>query len=165
MRLRAPEIALPIDARAIEALLLAAFEDYAKRLGRDAPGPFDWVAPAIGNRQIHVWREDGVIVAMVKLSDDPAEAILTLDMFAVAPQRARCGRGTQILAWVEQEARARGRAAIRLHTAQMMDHLVAFYRRNGFVIRHVGPHPTARDPHLRVFMEKRLEDAGEAAAG
>ena len=146
------------DATAIRSLLDAAFADYVKRLlGRQTSNPRDWVEAAIAEKSIFVVRLGGNLAALVKFTDAPSEDAMTLDYLAVAPTHARQGIGSALLDWFDGHARAAGRGTVRLHTAEIMTHLVALYHRHGYRTERVGPPPHGQDSHPRVFMQKRLD--------
>lgn len=153
----APEPARPEEAAAIHALLEAAFAGYARRLGRARAGPFEWVEQAIAEGRVHVLRRGGELAAVAKLSDCPSERSMVLDILAVAPAASGQGLGSALLAWFDDHARALGRRTVKLHTAKMMTHLVDFYHRHGYEDEGIGPAPSGRDGHPRLFMHKRLD--------
>lgn len=57
---------------------------------------------------------------------------------------------------LEEVARSNGARGLSLETAEMMEHLIRFYRRNGFEIVGRAPPSHAKDSHTRVQMTKRL---------
>ncbi len=151
-----PEPAHLDEVAEINALLVAAFDTYSRRLGREKAGPFAWVEEAIAAGAVYVVHADSGLAAVIKLTDTPAEESTTLDILAVAPAFARQGLGSALLDWVENRARTAGRTVVKLYTAAMMTHLVALYSRHGYEAVRVGPHLDGRDPFPRVFMQKSL---------
>ena len=79
--------------------------------------------------------EDGVLVgaATMQWRGDPCE-IMEL---AVAPERHGQGIGRQIVAWLIDEARRRGKAAMLVGTANSSIDNFAFYQKVGFRMDHV----------------------------
>jgi GNAT superfamily N-acetyltransferase len=79
--------------------------------------------------------EDGALVgaATMQWRADPAE-IMEL---AVAPERHRQGIGRQIVAWLLEEARRRGKSAVLVGTANSSISNIAFYQKCGFRMDHV----------------------------
>lgn len=52
--------------------------------------------------------------------------------FAVEPVMQRSGIGLSLLRWAENHAKAKGYAELALDTAEPADHLVKFYKTNGY---------------------------------
>ena len=140
------------EADAFSALLATAFADYARGLGRDRPGPYDWV-PARLERGEGFWLGEGRLGATV-LSQ--TGNIAKLDVLGVRPDAQGGGFGAQAVAAIEAHLRDNGARVVQLQTAQRYTRLVAFYSRLGFRVQGVGPHSEGIDDMLRVFMAKRL---------
>ena len=94
--------------------------------------------------------EDGVLVgaATMQWRNDPCE-IMEL---AVAPERHGQGIGRQIVAWLIDEARRRGKAAVLVGTANSSIGNVAFYQKVGFRMDHV------RKDYFRYYREPVYEN-------
>jgi ribosomal protein S18 acetylase RimI-like enzyme len=91
-------------------------------------------------------------VAVTERRDDG----LYIDRLAVDPARQGGGLGSWLLARLEEVARSNGLSDLSLETADMMDHLVRLYRRNGFEIVGRGLPAHGKDAHMRVHMAKAL---------
>lgn len=147
--------ALRTDRDAVETLLRSAFTPYARKLGRtDGPGPYDWVAAAIGRGDVFVASEDNALIGAVTTNWRSSE--LAIDHIAVEPGSQGRGVGSWLLDSVEGIARNRGATALSLYTAEIMDDQIRLYRRHGFVEVHRGPPPHGKDAVLRVFMAKPI---------
>ena len=146
------------DAAALRALLEAAFRDYARGLGRDAPGPHDWLPDRLAAGEIEVAAANGALLGMAALSHDAGTRRLTVDILAVDPGAQGCGVGRCLLAHAETRARHIGARSIHLHTVAAYDRLLGFYAAAGFEVTHHGPRPRGDDGHPRAFLEKRLAE-------
>ena len=145
------------DLAEIHTVLVRAFESYMQRLGRaPAPGAYERLAAAVGRGDVHVLRLDGRIVGAMKYQLDEDNR-LTLDALAVDPEYQGRGIAREMLAGLDVLARKRGICAVRLCTAEMMDHLIRFYRSAGYEIYQRAIPDHGLDSHSRVFMEKRLD--------
>jgi GNAT superfamily N-acetyltransferase len=94
--------------------------------------------------------EDGVLVgaATMQWRGDPCE-IMEL---AVAPERHGRGIGRQIVAWLIDEARRRGKAAMLVGTANSSIGNVAFYQKVGFRMDSV------RKDYFRYYRQPHYEN-------
>lgn len=152
------------ECAAVEAVVTAAFLDYVRGLGRDWPGPHDWMAERLAKGEVHVAEgTEGRILGMTALSQDEAARTLTVDLLAVAPEAQGQGIGHALLAHAEALARASGARALHLHTVAKYDRLVRLYEGAGFRITHTGPRPKGDDGHPRAFMRKWLDEQEEPA--
>jgi ribosomal protein S18 acetylase RimI-like enzyme len=144
--------ALPGDGNDVRALVDAAYRHYVPRLGI-RPGPMrDDYDRRIADRQAWVDDENGTIIGLVVLEDQPE--FLLLGNVAVAPAAQGQGRGRVLIAFAEHEARQRGYTEIRLYTHERMVENIALYQRLGFhEIRRV--HEKGYD---RVYMAKDLRE-------
>ena len=119
-------------------------------IGRE-PGPIgDDYAALIARGCVRVLEEDGRLVAILVLVDEP-EALL-LDNVAVAPEAQGRGLGRRLLAFADAEARRRGHRTIRLYTNVKMVGNIALYESLGYV----ETHRAVEKGYHRVFMTKRL---------
>ena len=157
--------ALPEEAAPLARLLAAAFLDYVRGIGRDTPGPHDWLPERIAAGDIHVAADPGgALTGMLALSWDGGARVLTIDLLAVDPAGQGRGTGRALLAHAEALARHRGAAALRLHTVARYDHLVRFYTGAGYAVTHLGPRPRGEDDgHPRAFLMKPLAKETGAA--
>jgi len=143
--------ARPSDAKAVAAVVRAAYAIYVDRIGKP-PGPMlDDYAARIAEGSVSVI-EDGAggIAGIIVLL--PERDHLLLDNIAVRPDCRGRGFGHGLIAFAEAEARRRGYSEIRLYTHEAMTENIALYGRIGFV-------ETARGRQAsydRVFMTKTL---------
>jgi GNAT superfamily N-acetyltransferase len=86
--------------------------------------------------------------ATMQWRDDPCE-IMEL---AVAPDRHGQGIGHQIVAWLIEEARKRGKRTMLVGTANSSIDNIAFYQKVGFRMDHV------RKDYFRYYSEPIFED-------
>lgn len=149
----------PAERAALEALVAAAFLDYVRGIGRDWPGPYDWLAERLAKGEVWVVESiGGPLLGMAALSQDTGARTLTVDLLAVAPAAQGQGIGHALLAHAEALARAAGARAMHLHTVAKYDRLVRLYEGAGFRVTHTGPRPKGDDGHPRAFLRKRLDE-------
>lgn len=146
------------DIAALTALLASAFAEYVRGIGRDAPGPYDWLDDRVAAGDVTLADDEAgaAPIGAVILSKDGASGALTVDMLAVTPAAQGCGVGRKLLDHAEGQARAAGCGKLHLHTVAKYTHLVRYYERHGFTVSHHGPRPKGDDGHPRVFMTKTL---------
>lgn len=92
------------------------------------------LATHFANRQGRLWvaeRADGLILGMIGMAPI-ADNGIELHKLYVAREARRLGLASQLLALVEDEARARGASFIALHTDSRFLQAHAFYERHGF---------------------------------
>jgi GNAT superfamily N-acetyltransferase len=145
------------DGEALGRLVEDAFLDYARGLGRDRPGPHDWLPERLARGEIEVAEANGALLGMTALSQDADAKGVTVDLLAVAPPAQGRGVGRLLLGHAERIARDAGAKALHLHTVAKYDRLVKFYESAGFEVTHRGPRPKGDDGHPRAFMCKRLD--------
>ena len=150
------------EAEACEALLRRAFTTYMARLGR-SPDPAGYVRlPAfLADGRVFGADVDGALAAVAVIT--PARGQWELTWLAVDPAHQRAGLGSLLVGAVARRARAAGATALRVQTAAMMDELLRFYARHGFVEIERGPPEHDRDAHLRVVFERSLAPPRPAA--
>jgi len=126
--------AAPADTAAVREIVRTAYEGYIPRIGIK-PGPMraDY-AELIAAGTTWVAVDDDVVVGLVVLQDEPAD--LLLENIAVAPQAQGRGVGSQLMEFIEDEARRRGFGSIRLYTHEKMTENIAYYLRRGYVETH-----------------------------
>ena len=152
------------EAAQIETLVAAAFLDYVRGLGRDWPGPYEWMADRLAAGEIVVAEaEGGRLLGMAALSQDPAARSLTVDLLAVAPEAQGQGVGRALLAHAESLARSAGAQVMLLHTVAKYERLILLYEAAGFRVTHTGPRPRGDDGHPRAFLRKWLDEQEEPA--
>ncbi|MEV6410132.1 GNAT family N-acetyltransferase [Kribbella sp. NPDC051718] len=136
--------AVAADSAAVTGLAIAAFERYTERIGRPAmPMTLDYAA-AIAEHKVWLAEaetlpsrrssDDGLALGFVLLEDQP-DALL-LDVIAVSPDAQGQGVGSTLLAFVEEQARARGFSRIVLYTHEKMTENLAYYPRHGYTETH-----------------------------
>jgi GNAT superfamily N-acetyltransferase len=109
----------------------------------------DDYAALIGQAQVHVLEDDGIVGVLVLI---PEPAAMLLDNIAVAPSAQGRGYGRLLLDFAEQEARRHDFQVIRLYTHVLMTENLTFYPRLGYVETHRGEEKGFQ----RVYMAKRL---------
>jgi len=144
------------DAPALNLLLEAAFLDYVRGLGKDWPGPYDWLEPRLAAREVFVATDGEQILGALVLSQDAGAGRLTVDILAVAPEAQGRGVGRTLLAYAEGIARRAGHREMALHTVAKYTQLVGLYESVGFALSHLGPRPKGDDGFPRAFMIKPL---------
>jgi len=118
------------DLPAVTAIVEAAYTPYIARMGKK-PGPMlDDYAALVRAHQVWVAEDAGEVAGVLVLLPEPDH--LLLDNIAVAPERHGQGVGKALLRFVEDEARRRGFAELRLYTNEMMTENVALYARTGW---------------------------------
>lgn len=153
--------AVESDARDIQRLTKAAFEQYAKEIR--SPGnvaalkeSIDDILHDIRTKHVYIVRIDGEAVGSVRF-DVRGEGIAYLSRFAMHPDVQNVGLGGLLLEKVKLECVQLGVRAITLHTASKMRSTVAFYLKNGYYI-----HSISRDSdYIRAFMVNELVDMDE----
>ncbi len=84
----------------------------------------------------------------------------TIGQFGVLPGRQGTGTGTRLLCHAEWLAIANGAAELALDTSEGADHLIAWYKREGF--RFVEYVRWEGKTYRSVFMSKQLRSIGGA---
>ena len=143
------------DSKETEDVLRRAFASYVRQLGREqTTDAYKWLPTAIKKGRVYVVRSENQIMGAVVTSRQDGE--LVIDQIAVAPDFQRSGLGSWLLSKVEEAARAKEIEALRLDTAEIMDHLLRLYRRHGFEVERRGLPEHGKDAHVRVYMRKQL---------
>jgi len=138
------------DVRGVRRLVRDAYGLYVQRIGREpAPMTADYEA-LVAAREVTVAVEDGTIVGVLVLREQPGS--LLVENVAVAPAAQGRGIGRALLAHAEIHARALGLRRIALYTNAKMTENLSFYPSLGYVEvdRHV------EHGFERVFFEKAL---------
>jgi ribosomal protein S18 acetylase RimI-like enzyme len=122
--------AIPGDAAAIKACVVAAFEQYTVRIGKP-PGPMllDFAAEIKAG---HVWvaqLRGKIIGVLVQYETDSG---FYIDTVAVDPKVQGIGAGKALLQFAEREAIRRDYKSIYLCTNEKMIENQAFYLRIGY---------------------------------
>lgn len=142
--------AVPGEADAVRTLVRAAYGRWVERLGRE-PGPMrDDYAQRIADDQVWVLEEEGELVGVVVLTEQPESFLL--QNVAIAPAAQGKGYGRRLIAFAEDEAKRRGYDELRLYTNVLMVENVALYQHLGF--REIGRiHEQGFD---RIYMAKSV---------
>ena len=138
------------DVRGVRRLVRDAYGLYVQRIGREpAPMTADYEA-LVAAREVTVAVEDGTIVGVLVLREQPGS--LLVENVAVAPAAQGRGIGRALLAHAEIHARALGLRRITLYTNAKMTENLSFYPSLGYV------EVDRRVEHgfERVFFEKAL---------
>jgi GNAT superfamily N-acetyltransferase len=145
--------AVAADSPAVTRLAIAAFERYTERIGRPAmPMTLDYAA-AIAEHKIWL-TEAGRLLGFVLLEELP-DALL-LDVIAVSPDAQGQGVGSSLLAFVEEQALARGYSRIVLYTHEKMTENLVYYPRHGYS----ETHREEQHGHRRVHFAKSVPAIG-----
>ena len=120
----------PGDAEIVRTLVQHAYAPWIPRLGR-VPGPMkDDYALRIAAAQLWVLEQDGKIVGLVVLEEQPES--LLLENIAVLPSEQGQGYGRMLMAFAEQEAARRGFPQLQLCTNARLTENIALYEHLGF---------------------------------
>lgn len=144
------------ESDALQSLVASAFLDYVRGVGREWPGPYDWMEDRLSAGEIFVAEEEGTLLGMMAISQDRDESKLTLDLLAVDPNLQGKGIGRALAAEAEDMARCAGYKTMHLHTVAKYEHLVKLYESLGFEVTHTGPRLKGDDGFPRAFMKKAL---------
>lgn len=141
-----------MDAGAVKACVVAAFDIYTERIGKPpAPMRLDFAAEI---RAGHVWlAELGEQVVGVLVQYETTQGFY-IDTVAVDPHLQGTGVGKALLQFAEQEALRRGFDSIYLCTNVKMTENQVFYPRIGYV-EYDGKFDGGYD---RIFYRKQLAD-------
>ncbi len=118
------------DMAEIKACATAAYSKYISRIGREpAPALADF-AKQIADGIVYVIGEDGAVDGYVVFY--PRDDHLHLESVAVFPRKLGEGLGGRLIAFVEEEARRQGLAAVELYTNTKMTENLKMYRKLGY---------------------------------
>ncbi len=139
-----------IDVPAIARIVHDSFAEFIPLIGR-APAPmFDDYAAAAAQGLAWVLAEDSEITGVTVL--DAADDHLSVRVLVVAPSRQSSGRGRRFIKFIEQEARRRGYAEVRLQAHVTMTRGLRFYQALGYE----EYRRTELDGYVRVALRKQL---------
>jgi len=162
--------AVAADSPAVTGLAIAAFKRYTERIGRPAmPMTLDY-ATAIADHKVWLAEAerppasasgDGLPLGLVLLGfvllEEQSDALL-LDVIAVSPHAQGQGVGGSLLAFVEEQAQARGYSRIVLYTHEKMTENLAYYPRHGYT----ETHREEQHGHRRVHFAKPVPPIGRS---
>ena len=138
------------DVAEIKTCALDAYRTYTERIGRPpAPMQADY-AEQVRKGQVFVVGESQMIVGFVVFY--PQGDHLHLENVAVRPTHQGRGYGGHLIAYVEEQAKQYGLAAVELYTNEKMHENIAMYQKLGYV-------ESARrnvDGYDRVFFRKAI---------
>ena len=114
-----------VSALIQNTLLVSNLADYDLEIIGNLLDAFtaDQLRALAGKRRIYLLEEDGILLGTIGLEDDKVYN------FFVSPDRQGSGVGGQLLAFVENQARAEGRRKITVDSSLTA---VSFYRRKGY---------------------------------
>ncbi|HEX6843249.1 MAG TPA: GNAT family N-acetyltransferase [Stellaceae bacterium] len=147
-------IAVDADVPAIARVVHDSFAGFIPLIGR-APWPMFQNYPArVAQGAVWVLTENRAIIgiAVLQFNDDH----LFIETVAIAPSHQRRGHGRRLLDFAEGEARRRGYAETRLQMHLTMARSIPLYREHGYT----EYARTEEDGYHRVYLRKRLRDAG-----
>ncbi len=143
--------AQPHDAATVRALVHEAYSHWIPRLGR-VPGPMrDDYDRRIAANQLSVLEQEGEIVGIVVLEEQPA--CLFLENVAVRPEEQGKGYGHKLIAFAEQEAARRDLPELQLCTNARMTENIALYEHLGF--REIGR--ISGEGYERIWLAKAVQ--------
>ena len=141
---------------ACETVLCAAFEPFARRLGRHLDNTsFSDLQHSAAKYHLLVALDGSLIkgVAVCTAGGD----IWAIDQIAVNPADQGNGIGSALLRRIERDAAGSGANALKLNTPEIMTDLLRLYHRHGFSAVRKGLPEHRRDQFTRVFMQKTIE--------
>jgi GNAT superfamily N-acetyltransferase len=114
-----------VSALIQNTLLVSNLADYDLEIIGNLLDAFtaDQLRALAGKRRIYLLEEDGILLGTIGLEDDKVYN------FFVSPDRQGSGVGGQLLAFVENRAKAEGRRKITVDSSLTA---VSFYRRKGY---------------------------------
>lgn len=138
------------DAKAVRAVVIAAYEPFIARIGKPPAPMSDNYAQRIADGAAFVLEDGGRIRGVLILEHRPDGMLL--NNVAVHPESQGRGYGRTLIAHAEAEARQHGYRQIRLYTHVLMTENQALYRRVGFI--ETGR--VSEEGFDRVYMVKEL---------
>lgn len=118
------------DVASVRAIAEAAYQPYVAEIGRPpAPMVADFAAAAAAG-DLFLLEEEGQLQAYIHLY--AKGDVLHIENLAVAPEARRRGYARRLLAFAEDEARARGIGCLDLYTNEVMAAAYGLYIAAGF---------------------------------
>lgn len=140
---------------AIYALMLEVFAPYVKKLREEATsGPYPILKSAIENGDVYVCLIGGEVVGVADTVIQGNN--LLINQIGISRKIQNQGIGSWLLDQVEQVAVKKNMKSMSLQTAEMMEDLLQFYKRHGFVETHRALPDHGEDEHLRVHFTKLI---------
>ncbi len=118
------------DSRDVERVTAEAYAKYVPVLGREPQPMTADAAQLIAEHPVWVLAIEGHTAGVLVLKEEP-DALLVYSL-AIATAHQGHGHGGRLLAWAEDQARARGATRVRLYTNELMGHNVAWYTAHGY---------------------------------
>jgi GNAT superfamily N-acetyltransferase len=122
--------ALPSDAADVGALIIAAYQGYVARLGKNPQPMDDDYTLLIADGQVWVMESDGELAGV--LVCQKAEDHLLIRTVGITPERQRTGFGSSMMKHAEQIAKDSGVSVLRLYTNETMTGNAELYARLGY---------------------------------
>ncbi|MCV6577344.1 MAG: GNAT family N-acetyltransferase [Cohaesibacter sp.] len=152
-------LAKPEDCTSIRALFLTTLEPMAKSVGQNIPtDAYSQLADKIGERNLYLLEKDGALKAAMAFHEE--DKALYIDTLAVQPMLQCQGIGSRLLREAEMIAESRELYRLKLHTPEVMDHLIEFYQSHGYREHHRALPEHGLDTCLRVHFIKELDQHG-----
>lgn len=142
------------DADAIERIVADAYRPLAERMDKPPMPMLEDYPARIGEGVVDVIEDQGVVLGMIILVDQPDA--LMLENVAVAAEAQSRGVGRRLIDHAEVEARRRGQDRIRLYTHVTMVENQRMYAHLGYVETTRGED----EGYDRVQFEKSLTGGG-----
>lgn len=151
-------LAVEADAYAVKTCVIAAFERYVERIGKQpAPMLLDFSAEIEAQ---HVWLAEEEMRIVGAIVQYETEIGFYIDTVAALPSKQGKGVGRALLTFAEEEARRRGYNSIYLCTNSKMTENQVLYSRIGYV-EYERKYEAGYD---RVFYSKALVGGSTSAA-
>lgn len=142
------------DADAIERIVADAYRPLAERMDKPPMPMLEDYPARIGEGVVDVIEDQGMVLGMIILVDQPGA--LMLENVAVAAEAQGRGVGRKLIDHAEAEARRRGHDRIRLYTHVTMVENQRMYAHLGYVETTRGED----EGYDRVQFEKNLTGGG-----
>lgn len=140
-------VAEPHEARAIAAIVMAAYAKWVPLIGREPmPMRVDY-DKAVRQHRFDLAVADGTIVGLIETV--PHVDHLWIDNVAVAPAAQGRGIGRTLLAFTEERAIAAGHPELRLVTNGAFESNIALYTRVGFVVDRIEDFLNGKAVYMR----------------
>lgn len=140
---------------AIRDLFIQAFTPLVERLEKTMPAnAYDNLCDYLEVRNLYILMDENQLVGAFMLTEQ--DDCIYVERIAVLPGRQKEGLGHYLLREIELIAESRELPFVRLHTPEVMDQLVRFYLKFGFVETHRAVPDDGRDTFLRVHFEKEV---------
>ena len=143
--------AVPSDQREVESIVEAAYSVYLPRTDKKPFPMLDDYARHIRGGNLFVLEEEGEVLGYAVLLDGGPGTLL-LDNIGVRPDCQGKGLGAALIAFAEEQGRARGCSRMTLYTNAVMTENQTLYPHLGFRVTHRAE----EDGYRRIYYEKKL---------